>query len=517
MLSIEKPTISHRESLATFFGKLRAEGVERFFKPHPLDDENAATVCGYQGKDLYYVAILSGEILAYGMLRGWDQGYDIPSLGIALLPDQRGSRLARTMMEFLHTAAQTHGAFKVRLRVHDQNRPAIQLYRNLGYNLAASEGNLLVGYYKLNDGHKIPWARPVLFGDEKYFASAAIETTALSGGPHLNEFEHEFAKIHSIPDVLCVSNGTSAIHLAYLALGIDPGDEIIVPAWAFMAAANITLLCGARPVFADVNPDTWLLDPMSVRQKITSKTKAIVAIHTYGNLCEMESLLNIAEENKVVLMEDCAESLFSKYDGKVCGAFGHIATWSFQATKTITCGEGGAVAFRDPSLREKAKLIRSHGMTAEKKYKHILPGHNFRLTNVHGAILHAQIAHRHEIEAMRASVYHSYVERLSEEPRIRLQKIEKNVQPVMWATGAFIDFKSKEPEKERDKLIEELKAEGIETRPGFYSADQHSIYGSVSCPEANKIARSLVALPMPADLSQSDLHYVCDKLLEKIS
>ena len=153
------------------------------------------------------------------------------------------------------------------------------------------------------------------------------------------------------------NNGTTAIQLAYLALGVGPGDEVIVPGWGFMAAANMALAIGATPVFADIDKDHWMIDPDAVSKEITPKTKAIVATHTYGHLCDLPRLAKIAKDAGVALIEDCAESLGSRWSGKMCGTFGDVGTFSFQATKTITCGEGGAILFRSPEVAARARLL----------------------------------------------------------------------------------------------------------------------------------------------------------------
>jgi perosamine synthetase len=214
----------------------------------------------------------------------------------------------------------------------------------------------------------------------------------------------------------------------------------------------------------------------------------------------------------VVIIEDCAESLFSSRRLVPCGRLADIATWSFQATKTITCGEGGAVAFKDPEQTARAKLIRSHGMTGEKKYWHYLVGHNFRLTNIQAAVLCAQLGHRAEIEEMRARVYGAYVARLHAVPGIALQRIPDAVKPVMWALGVLLPAGSP-----RDKLMQELATDGIETRPGFYSAAQQPLYDCPPRPVADDIAARLICLPMSADLDEADLHYVCDRFIARLA
>jgi len=206
--------------------------------------------------------------------------------------------------------------------------------------------------------HKfIPWAKPNYWGNEIQYVNQALESTWISGGPFLDKFERSFSDIFDKKHALAVSNGTTAIHLAYLALGLKPGDEVIVPGFGFQAAANIALQMKLHPVFAEVDPQTWCLAAKDAEKKITSKTKAIVPVHTYGNVCDMDAILKIVKQNQLTVIEDCAESLFSKYQGKYSGTFGEISTFSFQATKTIITGEGGLVLTNDDELKEKCVCI----------------------------------------------------------------------------------------------------------------------------------------------------------------
>jgi len=352
--------------------------------------------------------------------------------------------------------------------------------------------------------HKIQWARPVLFGDEKRELLKALESTQISAGPYIDKVEAEFAERHG-RFALCVSSGTTAIYLAYLALGLKAGDEVIMPGWCFGAVANMAIACGAKPVFADVKADTWLVDPIQIERRITNKTKAIVVVHTYGNVCEMDAITKIARAHGVWLIEDCAEALFSKLNGKLCGTFSDVSCFSFQATKTITSGEGGLVLVKQAKLYEKMKLLRSHGMTPDRKYWHTLVGHNFRLTNLQAALLYSQLGHAAWLIAMRKRVYDRYLDKLSNF-KTRLQVFEKKVEPVVWAVGIRV--------RNRDKLQQQLKKQGIETRPGFYAFSQQPIYKTPNLGNAEKIAGEVICLPAPPDLTDGEIDWVCEKFFK---
>ncbi|MCA9130864.1 MAG: aminotransferase class I/II-fold pyridoxal phosphate-dependent enzyme, partial [Planctomycetales bacterium] len=236
----------------------------------------------------------------------------------------------------------------------------------------------------------IPWATPSYWGREREYVNDALESVWISGGPYVDRFELEFANALGVAHAITVSNGTTALHLAMLGLEIEPGDEVILPGFGFMAAANIVLHMGARPVFADVDPATWCMDPESVAAKVSNRTKAIVPIHTYGCAADLSSLRNLCMSKGIALIEDAAEALGTKFGGLQVGTVGAVGTFSFHATKTITTGEGGMVTTNDDALNERMRLFRNHGMSGRRYYHHVA-GHNFRMTNLQAALGCAQL------------------------------------------------------------------------------------------------------------------------------
>jgi perosamine synthetase len=364
-----------------------------------------------------------------------------------------------------------------------------------------------------NNPKYIPWAKPDFWGNEIKYVTDALESSWISGGAYLDRLETDFRKLLKTKHVLAVSNGTTAIHLAYLGLGLKPGDEVIVPGFAFMAAANIALHMNLKPVFAEVDAETWCLSAKNLSHYISSKTKAIVAVHTYGNVCDIDEIMKIADEHGIAVIEDCAESLFSKYKGRYCGTFGKINTFSFQATKTITTGEGGLVVTDSDELNKKMALYRSHGMDRGKKfYWHDLPGHNFRLTNFQAAIGVAQLEKTDVILIERKRVYEQYKKRLSTKDGIAFQKIKKETDPVIWAIA--VKLEAKYFAQGRDKVIEQMKAKGIETRPGFYASGLLPIYESHSLPVCEDISKNVISLPSFPSLQNEDIAFICEELLK---
>jgi perosamine synthetase len=357
--------------------------------------------------------------------------------------------------------------------------------------------------------NKIPWAKPTFWGNEQRYVDEALGSTWISAGPFVDRLEEDFRQQTGSSYALAVSNGTTSIHLAYLALGIGPGDEVIVPGFGFMAAANVALHVGAKPVFVEVDPETWCLKADAVESQITTKTKLIVPIHTYGNVCEMDNILALGKANHIDILEDAAEALFSRYMGRLAGTLGTLGSYSFQATKTITTGEGGMVVTNDRELYIKMRLYRSHGMD-QKRYWHEVPGHNFRLTNLQAALGCAQFEHLGEIISERRRVHETYRKLLREVSGLTLQNFTSQVEPVLWAMAVRIDPKAYP--QGRDQLISQLLDDNIETRPGFYAASQMSIYDRKPLPVCEAISCQVISLPTFPTLAEWEINFICERL-----
>jgi perosamine synthetase len=359
----------------------------------------------------------------------------------------------------------------------------------------------------------IPWARPHLFGDEADRMREALLSTWISGGPFVDQFEETIRDFAGTRFACTASNGTTAIHLAYLALGIGAGSEVVVPGFAYLGAANVALLCGARPVFAEVDSATWCLTADAVARVLTPQTKAVVAIHTYGNMCDMDSLNALLSVSKIPLIEDAAEALGSSYRGRPAGACSTLGTYSFHATKTITTGEGGMVVTDDENLFERMQLYRSHGMARNVRYYwHEVAGHNFRLTNFQAAMGCAQFAHFAEVKECRAALHRQYQQCLQFEKGITLQKFEETVTPVLWALALRLD-PAAFPQG-RDNVVHQMRDRGIECRPGFYAASQQPLYNTPSLAVCEDLARQVISLPCYVGLEEDQVDYVCRTLLD---
>mgnify|MGYP000636360975 FL=1 len=263
--------------------------------------------------------------------------------------------------------------------------------------------------------YKIPVYQPSLTGNEKKYVNDCLDSNWISSkGKYVSLFEKEFANYLHVDYATGVCNGTVALHLALIALGIGTGDEVIVPTLTYIASVNAIAYTGARPVFVDSLPDTWQIDPQEVRRSITPQTKAIMAVHLYGHPCEMSVLKEIADEHRLFLIEDCAEAIGSKYQGRHVGTFGDVATFSFYGNKTITTGEGGMVITNDQTIFERAVHFKGQGLAKYRQYWHDVIGYNYRMTNICAAIGLAQLERIDDILSKKCRIAELYQELLKD-------------------------------------------------------------------------------------------------------
>ena len=360
----------------------------------------------------------------------------------------------------------------------------------------------------------IPWAKPSLNKTDKKFLIKSFDSNWISGGYFVNKLENDFAKFLKSKNTLTVNNGTSAIHIIYLALNLKRGDEIILPAYGYMAASNIALQLGLKPVFVDVDKETFCIDVNKIQKKITKKTKLIVAINTYGNICDFNELNKIKIKTGIPILEDAAESLGSTFKNKQSGTFGDFGTFSFQATKNITTGEGGLITTNNRKIYDKIKLYRNHGVD-KKRYLHLLPGSNFRLTNIQASIGCSQLKRIKLIKKRRAEIFFLYQDLFSKNKNIQLQKFKKDINPMFWTLA--VNFKKKK--LDRNNIIKMMIKRKIETRNGFYSPNRLKIYNKYKSNDLNisdSISKNIICLPLYNNLSNNNVKYIAKKFLELI-
>ena len=364
--------------------------------------------------------------------------------------------------------------------------------------------------------YEIPVASPCFIGNEKKYVDDCMDSGWISSaGKYVELFETDFAKFCGVKHAIACCNGTVALHLALLALGVQPDDEVIVPTLTFVATPNAVTYCGARPVFVDSESETWNLDPQQVEAKISPRTKGIIAVHLYGHPAKMSELREIASRHNLFLLEDAAEAHGAMCDGRIVGSLGDAAAFSFYANKIITTGEGGMVVTDDDALAERARLLRGQGMDPDRRYWHPIVGFNYRMMNLPAAIGLAQLEKiDHQLE-LRSRIAKLYSERLREMPGITLQTEQIWAHHVYWMVSIVLkqDFWHS-----RDVVIEMLREQGIETRPVFYPAHSFPPYinsaGDETFPVAENLSANGISLPTWAGLTGEEIDYVCRALQE---
>jgi perosamine synthetase len=366
---------------------------------------------------------------------------------------------------------------------------------------------------------RIPVAAPVLAGNEKQYVADCLESGWISSaGKYLELFETAFAKFCGVRHAVACSNGTAALHLALLALGVEQGDEVIVPTLTFVATVNAVTYCGARPVFVDSEPRTWNLDPTLVQQKITPRTKGIIAVHLYGNPADMFALRAIADRHGLFLLEDAAEAHGALHQGRRVGSLGDVAAFSFYGNKIISTGEGGMVVTNDDSLFERVRLLRGQGMDPNQRYWFPVVGYNYRMTNISAAIGLAQIEQAEWHIGRRREVAENYLRCLEGVSTLRYQVESELVQHAYWM---FTVILNDEVLLSRDAVMAKLAAQGIETRPVFYPAHLFPPYRDLAhgddFPVAEALSQRGLSLPTWAGLSATDVRYVCEQLSTSLS
>lgn len=356
---------------------------------------------------------------------------------------------------------------------------------------------------------KYPVYQPSLSGNEKKYVNECIDSTWISSlGKFIPLFENKLAEYIGIKHATSVCNGTVALHVSLVALGIGPGDEVIVPTLTYISSVNSIAYTGATPVFVDSLKDTWQMDPEDIEKKITSKTKAIMAVHLYGHPCDMDALVSIADKHDIFLIEDCAEAVGSLYNDKHVGTFGHIATFSFYGNKTITCGEGGMVVSDDETLFDRTFHFKGQGLAKHREYWHDAVGYNYRMTNICAALGLAQLEQIDSFLEKKRTIAYWYKEFLQGLP-VTLHPEIGDIRHSYWMCSILVD-----KPKKREPLRQYLASEGVETRPLFYPIHTMPMYSQKF--QRHPVAESLgwrgINLPSWPDLKEDDVKFICQKI-----
>ena len=349
---------------------------------------------------------------------------------------------------------------------------------------------------------KIPLYKPSLSGNERKYVNECLESTWISSkGKFVPIFEEKFAEYVGARYAASVCNGTVALHAALLALGIVPGDEVIVPTLTYVASVNAIAYTGATPVFVDSLPDTLQMDPEDVRRKLTPKTKALLVVHLYGHPCDMDALIGIARDHNLFVVEDCAEAIGTRYKGRHAGTFGDVATFSFFGNKTITTGEGGMVVTNDASLYNKIGRLKGQGLMPGREYWHDIIGYNYRMTNICAAIGLAQMERIDEIIEKKRRIAMWYRDALKGIKGIRFFDEIGDVVNSFWMCSVILATA-----QQRDKVRKVLTDAGVETRPFFHPVHTMPMYrvdGQIF-PIAESFALRGINLPSYPALTNAD-------------
>lgn len=377
--------------------------------------------------------------------------------------------------------------------------------------------------------HKyIPYGRQQIKEQDIQAVTAALKSDFLTTGPLIEEFEHKLKTVTDAKHCVAISNGTAALHAACFAIGIEKGDEVITTPITFAASANAVIYCGGTPVFADINPETYNIDPEDVKKKITNKTKAIIAVDYTGKPAPLDELKAICDENNIYLIEDAAHSLGSLYKGQKIGSIADLTTFSFHPVKTITTGEGGAVTTDSDALYTRLQLFRTHGITRDDNlmlknegpwyYEQLELGYNYRITDIHCALGISQLDRIYEFKSTRNQFFDYYNEQLI------------NVQGIITPKRAdfedscyhlyVVQVDEKIYGMNRYDLFMKLREAGVGVNVHYIPVYYHPYYQKLGykkglCKEAEAFYERIITLPLYPGLSKCDIDYVVDVIKNK--
>lgn len=352
-------------------------------------------------------------------------------------------------------------------------------------------------------------SQPSITARERNAVMRTMMGNQLTMGSMVQWFEKALAAHLDVEHVITCSNGTVALHLALVAAGIGPGDEVLVPNVTYVATANAVTYTGATPVLVDIDPMTWTIDVHEAARKVTARTKAIIPVHLYGAPCDMDAIRALSLKHSLIVIEDAAEALGASWRGRKCGTLGNMGCFSFYANKIITTGEGGAVVTNDAALAERLRLLRGQGQDPNRRYFHTVVGFNYRMTDLQGAIGYTQTQRLQELLKARRLVESVYFE--------ELEDIAGH--PVQWPTDTktapWLFTFCLDDEYDRDDVMQQLAGRGIETRPVFVPLNQMPMYASSACFPVSELAGEQgISLPTHADMTPADAAFIASELRE---
>lgn len=371
----------------------------------------------------------------------------------------------------------------------------------------------------------IPYGRQSISEEDIQAVVDVLRSDYLTTGPKVTEFENTVANYVGAKYAVAVSNGTAALHIACLAAEIQPEDEVIVSPITFAASANCVLYCGGKPVFADIKPDTYNIDPEDVERKITSRTKAIIAVHYTGQPCEMDEITAIAKKHNLVVIEDGAQVISGEYKGKKIGSISDMTTFSFHPVKPVTTGEGGMVTTNNEELYQRLKLFHTHGITREESllthnegpwyYEQLELGYNYRITDIQCALGISQMKRLDQFAAHRRKLAHRYNEAFA--------CCKDIVTPYQHpdCLSSYHLYMIQVPTEHRREIFENLRNKGIGVNVHYIPVyklpyyQQHG-YQNTCCPNAEAFYARAITLPLYADMTEEQVDYVVECVRDEV-
>lgn len=360
----------------------------------------------------------------------------------------------------------------------------------------------------------IPLARPDINADDIKALTDVLATGMLIQGINVAELEKNIASFLKAENVIAVSNGTATMHLALLALGIGAGDEVIVPAFSYIATANVVELVGATPVFVDIDPDTFNIDVSKIEAVITSKTKAIIPVHEFGLACDIEGVMILAKKYNLFMIEDAACALGAKQHEKYAGTFGDFGSFSLHPRKSISSGEGGLVTTSDAAHANKLRILRNHGIEINNgKTEFVAAGFNYRMTDFQAALVNSQLKRLDKILKLRQRLADDYFHKI-QNPKIKMPVVPRGRNHTWQTFHVMLDNSL-----DRDSIIDYLKTKNIGTNYGAQCMPAQKFFREkykLDCmklfPNAMKAFTQGLAIPLYNKLTEDDISYIAEHL-----
>ncbi len=358
---------------------------------------------------------------------------------------------------------------------------------------------------------KYPIYKPYIGSREKELVVDCLDSTWISSrGKYVDLFEEKLCEISGAKHSISMHNGTHPLHIACILLGVDANSEVIVPAFSYVATANVVAYCGAKPIFADVSPEDWNISVSEVEKKITNKTKAIIAVDIYGHPANYDTLNEIAKRHDIHIIADSAESIGASYKEKRSGTFGHFSTFSFFGNKTVTTGEGGALLTNDDKQATRARQLKNQGNSVSQRYFHDVLGYNYRMTNIQAAIGLAQLERLETTLDRKREIYNRYKSNLKD--KVYFQSVHPEIESSYWLVSFCLP-----KHINRNTLEEFMKARGIETRPFFTSMDELPYFESGNFEVSKDISNRGISVPSYPQLTNEQIDYISQCIIDYLN